>query len=138
MTPTSSRRPSSSRTEKGARTNVLAVLAAASVATFVFVGAAAAADAPAGTIDTGKLWTKHCQSCHGPDGKGKTKAGKKLNVRDYTDPKVQAEMKDDAMIKATTDGIFDKGGKEKMKAYKDELSTDEIKELVAYIRKFKS
>ena len=83
-------------------------------------------------------WENHCMKCHGADGKGQTKAGKKLNVRDYTDAKVQTEMKDEAMIKATAEGVFDKGGKEKMKAYKDELSAEEIKELVAYIRKFKS
>jgi mono/diheme cytochrome c family protein len=83
-------------------------------------------------------WENHCMKCHGADGKGQTKAGKKLNVRDYTDPKVQADMKDEEMIKATAEGVFDKGGKEKMKAYKDELTADEIKELVAYIRKFKS
>ena len=83
-------------------------------------------------------WENHCTKCHGADGKGQTKAGKKLNVRDYTDAKVQAEMKDPDMIKATAEGVFDKGGKEKMKAYKDELSPEEIKELVAYIRKFKS
>ena len=40
-------------------------------------------------------WENHCAKCHGADGKGQTKAGKKLNVRDYTDAKVQAEMKDD-------------------------------------------
>ena len=83
-------------------------------------------------------WENHCTKCHGADGKGRTKAGKKLSVKDYTDPKVQAEMKDEDIIKATAEGVFDKGGKEKMKAYKDELSSDEIKELVAYIRKFKS
>ena len=83
-------------------------------------------------------WENHCMKCHGADGKGQTKAGKKLNVRDYTDPKVQADMKDEEMIKATAEGVLDKGGKEKMKAYKDELTADEIKELVAYIRKFKS
>ena len=83
-------------------------------------------------------WENHCTKCHGADGKGQTKAGKKLNVRDYTDAKVQAEMKDPDMIKATAEGVFDKGGKEKRKAYKDELSPEEIKELVAYIRKFKS
>lgn len=83
-------------------------------------------------------WENHCAKCHGADGKGQTKAGKKLNVKDYTDAKVQAELKDADMIKATADGVFDKSGKEKMKAYKDELSADEIKELVAYIRKFKA
>lgn len=83
-------------------------------------------------------WENHCTKCHGEDGKGQTKVGKKLKLKDYTDAKVQAEMKDEDMIKATTEGIFDPAGKEKMKAYKDELSADEIKELVAYIRKFKS
>lgn len=83
-------------------------------------------------------WENHCAKCHGADGKGQTKAGKKLNVKDYTDAKVQAEMKDEEMIKATTDGLLDKAGKEKMKAFKDELNSDEIKELVAYIRKFKT
>src|SRR4051812_18200753 len=82
-------------------------------------------------------WENHCTKCHGDDGKGLTKAGKKLNVKDYTDAKIQAEMKDDEMLKAIVDGVFDKAGKEKMKAYKDELSPAEAKELVGYVRKFK-
>jgi cytochrome c553 len=83
-------------------------------------------------------WENHCAKCHGADGKGQTKTGKKLNVKDYTDAKVQAELKDDQMIKATGDGVVDKNGKERMKGYKDELSAEEIKDLVAYIRKFKA
>jgi len=103
------------------------------VAAFAFcVGAAATRAAPAA-----ENWENHCAKCHGADGKGQTKAGKKLNVKDYTDAKVQAEMKDADMIKITAEGAFDKAGKEKMKAYKDELSADEIKDLVAYVRKFK-
>lgn len=83
-------------------------------------------------------WENHCTKCHGEDGKGQTKAGKKLQLKDYTDAKAQADMKDDEMAKAISDGIFDKAGKEKMKAYKDELSAMEITELVAYVRKFKA
>jgi cytochrome c553 len=83
-------------------------------------------------------WDNHCTKCHGADGKGQTKVGKKLKLKDYTDAKAQAEMKDEDMLKAITDGVFDAAGKEKMKAYKGELSLDESKELVAYIRKFKS
>lgn len=82
-------------------------------------------------------WDNHCAKCHGADGKGQTKIGKKLNLQDYTDAKVQAEMKDEAMMKIIADGIVEKG-KEKMKAYKDELSADEIKDLGAHIRKFKA
>lgn len=81
-------------------------------------------------------WENHCAKCHGADGKGQTKAGRKLKVKDYTDPKVQAEMKDEDIIKITTEGAFDKAGKERMKAYKDEMSPAEIKEMVGYVRKF--
>jgi len=104
----------------------------------IFGGPLLAAAALSLAAPVAENWENHCTKCHGADGKGQTKAGKKLQVKDYTDAKVQAEMKDADMIKATADGVFDKAGKEKMKAYKDELSADEIKELVAYIRKFKS
>jgi cytochrome c553 len=82
-------------------------------------------------------WENSCASCHGADGKAQTKMGKKLKIRDYTDAAVQAKLKDDEMIKATTDGVVVEG-KERMKGFKAELSADEIKDLVAYIRKFKS
>jgi mono/diheme cytochrome c family protein len=82
-------------------------------------------------------WENHCAKCHGMDGKGQTKVGKKLAVKDYTDAKVQAELKDADMIKATSEGVSE-GGKERMKAFKGELSPAEITELVAYIRKFKA
>ena len=82
-------------------------------------------------------WENHCAKCHGADGKGQTKIGKKLNLKDYTDAKVQAAMKDEEMIKTTAEGIVEKG-KERMKAFKDELSADEIKDLAAFIRKFKA
>lgn len=81
-------------------------------------------------------WDNLCASCHGADGKAQTKTGKKLKLRDYTEAKVQAELKDDAMTKAIADGVkID--GKEKMKAYKEEISGSEIQELVAYVRKLK-
>ena len=83
-------------------------------------------------------WENSCASCHGADGKAQTKQGKKLKIRDYSDAKVQAEMKDEEMVKAINDGIFDKAGKEKMKSYKADLTADEINDLVAYIRKFKA
>lgn len=104
----------------------------------IFAGALIAAGAAiALAAPVAENWENHCAKCHGADGKGQTKAGRKLNVKDYTDAKVQAGMKDENMIKATADGVFEKG-KERMKAYKEELSAAEIKELVAYIRKFKS
>lgn len=81
-------------------------------------------------------WENNCASCHGEDGTAQTKMGKKLKLRDYTDPVVQAELKDDAMLKAILEGVKE-NGKERMKGYSDELSPDEAKALVAYVRKFK-
>jgi len=82
-------------------------------------------------------WENHCAKCHGADGKGQTKVGKKLNIKDYTDAKVQGEITDADIIKITSEGVKDKAGKERMKAYKGELSDAEIKDMVGYIRKFK-
>lgn len=81
-------------------------------------------------------WENLCQKCHGADGKGETKIGKKLGLKDYTDAKVQAEMKDEDMVKAITEGVKE-NGKEKMKAFKD-LTPDEVKDLVTHVRKFKA
>src|SRR5437868_6297454 len=77
-----------------------------------------------------------CATCHGKDGKGDTKLGQKLEVRDYTDPKVQATIKDAEMFKAIKEGLK-KGDKTVMKPYAEKLSDDEIKALVAYMRTFK-
>jgi cytochrome c6 len=82
-------------------------------------------------------WENSCASCHGADGKAQTKQGKKLKIRDYTDAKVQAELKDDAMLQAILEGVKE-GGKERMKGFKDELSEQEAKDLVAYIRGLKA
>src|SRR5690606_25329942 len=83
-------------------------------------------------------WENHCAKCHGADGKGQTKAGRKLHVRDYTDATVQAEMKDDEMLRAIAEGVKNEKGKELMKPYKDELNAEEMDELVAFVRKLKA
>jgi cytochrome c6 len=82
-------------------------------------------------------WENNCTKCHGADCKGQTKVGKKLNLKDYTSAKVQADLKDADMVNAITDGVFD-AGKEKMKSYKADLSAAEITDLVAFVRKFKA
>ncbi|MBI5382690.1 MAG: cytochrome c [Opitutae bacterium] len=81
-------------------------------------------------------WDNHCAQCHAEDGSGSTKMGKKMKLKDYTDAKVQAALKDEELLKATLDGVTE-GGKQKMKGYKDALSAAEAKDLVAFIRKMK-
>lgn len=95
---------------------------------------AAALTASAG--DAKENWEKSCAKCHGADGKGQTKMGQKLGVKDYTDAKVQAELKDDVAFKSIKEGLKDKDDKTLMKPAEN-LTDDEIKALVAHVRSFK-
>src|ERR1043166_5943770 len=92
--------------------------------------------AAASAADAKALYEKDCAKCHGSDGKGETKMGKKLGAKDYTDPKVQAALTDAAAFKATKDGLNDKEGKVLMKPAEG-TSDDDIKAMVAYMRTFK-
>ena len=77
-----------------------------------------------------------CAKCHGTAGKGDTKMGGRLGVKDFTDAKVQADIKDDAAFKAIKEGLKSDDGKTLMKPF-DSLSDDDIKALVAYVRSLK-
>jgi mono/diheme cytochrome c family protein len=86
--------------------------------------------------DAAANWEEHCASCHGATGKADTKMGQKLKLKDYSDVKVQAAMTDDAMLKATLEGVT-VDGKQKMKGYADKITAADAKALVGLIRSFK-
>ena|SRR5678815_408930 len=90
----------------------------------------------AAAADVKENWDKSCAKCHGPDGKGQTKMGQKLGIKDYTDAKLQGEMKDEEAFKAIKEGLKDKEGKILMKPAEG-LSDSDIKALVAHVRTFK-
>lgn len=83
--------------------------------------------------DVAALWKTHCFSCHGADGKGKTKAGRMAKVKDFTDAEYQKSFKDEDALKKMIDGIKE-DGKDRMKPFKDKLSEGELKSLLAFIR----
>jgi cytochrome c553 len=90
----------------------------------------------ASAADVKENWEKTCAKCHGADGKGQTKMGQKLHIKDLTDAKVQDTLKDEAAFKAIKEGLKDKNNKTLMKAAEG-LSDDDINALVAYLRNFK-
>ena len=81
--------------------------------------------------DAGLMWAQNCASCHGKDGSGNTKMGKKLGVKDYHDAKLQAAFSDAEAAGAIKDG------KGKMKGSGSKLSDADVKALVAYVRGLK-
>ncbi len=95
-----------------------------------------AATLTASASDAKGNWDALCAKCHGADGKGQTNIGRRLGVKDYSDPQVQAALKDEAVVKAIKEGLKDKDGKTLMKPTEN-LTDDDIKGLVAYMRTFK-
>ncbi|NDQ58374.1 MAG: cytochrome c [Acidipila sp.] len=76
---------------------------------------------------TETLYKTKCATCHGPDGKGDTPAGKKMGAHDFTSPDVQKRT--DAQL---SEAIAKR--KNKMPGYEKSLKPEQIKDLVAYIR----
>jgi len=108
----------------------------ATIKTLVIVGSLVCSASLVKAADAAANWSANCASCHAKDGSGSTLMGKKNGVKDYRDAKVQAEFTDEKATQAIKDGITD-DGKIKMKSFKEKLTDDEVKDLVAFIRKFK-
>ncbi len=87
-------------------------------------------------FDASATWGEQCAKCHGKDGKGDTKMGKKLSIKDYSDATAQAAFTDDEAFKAIKEGTKDKTGKVRMKAVEG-MSDADIKAMVTYFRTLK-
>src|SRR4051812_35116611 len=89
----------------------------------------------AGTAFAGApaTYTKSCQSCHGPDGKG-SPAGVKMGTPDFTSADVQ-KMTDDQLSKAI---LTSEGHKKFPHNFSAKgMTPEQAKEFVAYIRSLK-
>ncbi|MGD0835416.1 MAG: cytochrome c [Polyangia bacterium] len=84
--------------------------------------------------DGKEMFGKKCAGCHGKDGKAETSMGKKLHIKDLTDPKVQAAATDAQWEKIVIEG-YQEDGKTVMPASK--VSAAEAKELVKACRSLK-
>lgn len=80
-------------------------------------------------IDAKKLFKTHCIPCHGEDGKG-TDLGKGLGTPDLTDAEWQRTKPDTRFVEQILNGS------EKMFAFKEKLTMEEVQALVAYVRQF--
>jgi mono/diheme cytochrome c family protein len=103
---------------------VLSIAAGAPASTF------RTAEMPASAIEPNatQLYSKHCASCHGKDGRAKTFKAKFNHARDLTDPLWQDEVSDERLFNSIMNG------RKKMPSYKKKLSEEQINSLVAYVR----
>lgn len=72
-------------------------------------------------------YNAQCQVCHGTTGTVDTPAGRALQARAMSDPRV-VNASDTTLL------VFIKGGSGKMPPFKDRLTDGEIKDVIAYIR----
>lgn len=75
------------------------------------------------------IYKAKCLNCHGPAGLANSGIGKLMKVKPVTDPSVM-KMTEEEMVAATRDGMG------RMQAYKDSLTSAQIKASVDYFRAF--
>ncbi len=100
---------------------------------FAFIGAGISSVAFA---DAKATFDSKCAACHGKDGKGKTKMGEKMKIKDLTDPAVNAALTDAAIVEDVTNGVKE-DGKQVMQGYKGKIPDADVKGMVEVIRGFK-
>lgn len=110
-------------------------------ACLLIYGLAAAAQPAAPAVQGRQLFSQHCASCHGRDGRGNGFAIRVLALTGLVARPV--DFNDAAAMKNWTDAqitqVISKGGKATgrsgaMPAYADKLTDHDIADLVAYIR----
>jgi cytochrome c6 len=93
-------------------------------------GRAVKAAPAAAADDAGKMtFEANCSICHDEDGSGDTPIGMSLGIPDLRSDEVQ-KLSDDELIAIVTNG------KDPMPSFKDKLTADEIKGVIAYVRTF--
>lgn len=90
---------------------------------------ASAGKAPgASANETASTFRLQCSSCHGQNGAGDTSLGKTLKAADLRSPEVQKQS-DAQLAQVLADG------RKNMPPFNNSLTQDQIRALVAYIRK---
>ena len=94
---------------------------------------------PTFTLDSrsaAEIWKEECASCHGLDGKGQTKAGKRAGVKDFTDPEYQKSWTDEEALKVVSTATKDGKQLKNKKPWGEKLTQPELKQMVLYVRQF--
>lgn len=87
-----------------------------------------------GNPEKGKqTYNEKCSICHGSDGKGKGKLAVVYDMQpaDHTDAAAMEKISNEKMYRLIADGT---AGAKLMLGWKDILSSDEIKDVISYIR----
>lgn len=79
------------------------------------------------------LFSDKCAVCHGDDGKGQTRMGKKFHAPDFTEAKWLAKTTEETARHAIENGAMI-DGQVRMPAWKEKLTSQQISDLTKYAR----
>jgi len=99
--------------------------------------AARADGGPAGDPKAGKaIYENSCLLCHGPTGRGDGPAAIAFNPRpmNFQDASKMSKVTEETRVKAVTEGGAAVGVSAVMPSFKDTLSAQQIRDVVAYVR----
>ena len=100
-------------------------------ALFILCFALAATVAPGAEADAHKsLYLSLCAPCHGPDGRARTPAARKLGVKDLT----QSRIPDAEIRQQISEGRRDKTGRQQMPPFADKLNDEQLAGLVSLVK----
>ena len=106
-----------------------AVVAAAVLSVFNVLGAITTNEAAA--ADAATIYNRQCVSCHGRDGRGRTRKGRQTHARDMTDASWQNDVSDERLFNSISNG------RGKMPAFRKKISENDIDALVAHVRRMR-
>ncbi len=81
--------------------------------------------------DARTIFNRQCASCHGRDGRGRTRKGRQTRARDMTDASWQDDVSDERLFNSISNG------RGKMPAFRQKISENDIDALVAYVRRLR-
>ena len=105
------------------------VVAAAVLSLFAVLGATKPNEAVA--ADAATIYNRQCVSCHGRDGRGRTRRGRQARARDMTDASWQDDVSDERLFNSISNG------RGKMPSFRKKISENDIDALVAYVRRMR-
>ena len=108
---------------------IFTIVAAAVLSLFTVLGATKPNEAAAAEAAT--IYNRQCVSCHGRDGRGRTRKGRQTRARDVTDAAWQDDVSDERLFNSINNG------RGKMPAFRKKISENDIDALVAYVRRMR-
>lgn len=107
------------------------IFAVGGVCAVLFTVSGAMPSEVATAADARTIFNRQCVSCHGHDGRGRTRKGRQTRARDMTAAEWQDDVSDERLFNSISNG------RDKMPAFRTKISENDIDALVAYVRRLR-